>query len=133
MVKIVVNEDCGNSPRKSFLKDLNIAFAEGNISFVSDHVTEEIVWNIVGDKVVIGKREFVTALHEMVKTPAKELHISKIITHGYDASANGYIVLKNGSHYNFCDVYEFSGAKGTLIKGITSYVIEQPKSKQPLN
>lgn len=129
MFKIVINEDCGNSPRKNFLKDLNVAFAKGNISFVSSHITDDIIWNIVGDAILYGKKEFIAALVEMSNTPVKELGVNKIITHGHDASANGYMILKNGNKYDFCDVYEFSGAKGTMIKRISSYVIEQRKTK----
>ena len=65
----------------------------------------------------------------MSNTPVKELWVSKIITHGHDASASGYMILKNGNKYDFCDVYAFSGAKGTMIKGISSNVIEQRKIK----
>jgi len=33
MVEIVVKEDCGNSPEKLFLKQLNFAFVEGDLAF----------------------------------------------------------------------------------------------------
>jgi hypothetical protein len=47
-----------------------------------------------------------------------------IATHGKAGAVNGTTKLKNGKTRAFCDVYEFSGAKGTSIKEITSYVIE---------
>jgi hypothetical protein len=37
---------------------------------------------------------------------------------------DGTLKLKNGETRAFCDVYEFSGAKGTSVKEITSYAIE---------
>jgi hypothetical protein len=61
----------------------------GNISFVSSHITEDIIWDIIGDKVVHGKKEYIAVLLERNKTPAKVLALSKIITHGHDASTNG--------------------------------------------
>ena len=57
MVKIVVNEDRGNPPKKLFLKQLNIALAEGNLAFFSDGVSEDISWTIVGHRNIQGKEE----------------------------------------------------------------------------
>ena len=36
MTEINIKADCGNSPRKQFLKELNIAFAKGNPDFIID-------------------------------------------------------------------------------------------------
>ncbi|MBN2501301.1 MAG: hypothetical protein JXB38_11030 [Anaerolineales bacterium] len=41
MVKISVAADCGNSPKKRFLKDFNIALAEGNQPFLLESVTDD--------------------------------------------------------------------------------------------
>lgn len=37
---------------------------------------------------------------------------------------NGTLTLKSGKARDFCEVYEFSNAKGTSVQEITSYVIE---------
>jgi hypothetical protein len=124
MANITVDADCGNSPKKFFLKDVNIAFVEGNTSFISDSIREDIIWNLVGDRIIEGKADFIPALLEMKKDSAEELIISNVITHGKQAAVNGILLLQNGKHLAFCDVYEFSGAKGTSIKSIVSYVIE---------
>lgn len=124
MVKIAVSEDCGNSPKKLFLKQLNIAFAEGDIAFITDSVSDDISWSMVGDEQIQGKSDFVDVLEHIKNNKAAELIISKIITHGKDGAVNSEIIMEDGKKYAYCYVYEFSGAKGTSIKSIVSYVIE---------
>ncbi|MBT28564.1 MAG: DNA-binding protein [Thalassobius sp.] len=124
MAKLTLLENCGNSPKSTFLQELNIAFAEGNVAFISSSVTEDIVWNMIGDKMIQGKEDFVNALERMKATKTQELILKSIITHGKEGAANGEMILENGEKYAFCDVYEFSNAKGSVIKTITSYVIE---------
>jgi hypothetical protein len=47
-----------------------------------------------------------------------------IATHGKAGAINGRRKLKDGGIHAFCDVCEFSNAKGMSVKEITSYVIE---------
>lgn len=68
-----------------------------NAPAFSSHVTDDIA----GDRILHGKKEFIAALPEI---SSRELRVGKSITHGPDASANGYMILKNGSTYDFCDV-----------------------------
>jgi len=53
-----------------------------------------------------------------------DLAINLLTTHGRAGFVNGTTKLKNGEIRAFCGVYEFSGAKSTHPKEITSYVIE---------
>lgn len=122
-MKISIPTDCGNSPRKLFLKDFNIAFAKGDLHFLLAHVSEEIQWNIIGDRAIRGKVNFRSVLLEMSKQKARALEIRKIITHGADAAVSGVVTLSPGRRVSFCDVYTFSGAKGTTIKSIESYMM----------
>lgn len=36
MTKINIPFDCGNSPKREFIKQFNIAFAKGNADFIID-------------------------------------------------------------------------------------------------
>lgn len=58
MTKIISSPNCGNSPKMEFLKDFNIAFAKGNLEIIADSVTDDIVWNIIGDRKIEGKENF---------------------------------------------------------------------------
>jgi hypothetical protein len=124
MTKVILSEDCGNSPKNMFLKNLTIAHAKGDLKFILSSVTDEIVWNFIGDKTYSGINEFTEYVKEMSKEKAAEIIIHQISTHGVSGAVNGEVKLKNGELYGFCDVYRFSNAKGEKVKSITSYIIK---------
>lgn len=125
MTTIIVQEDCGNAPKKVLLRDLNVAFARGESDFILDHLTDTVIWDYVGGKRVEGKDAVKVALQEAKNDPKSEMTLLNIITHGSIGSANGTMVLENGRHVAFCHVYAFSSAAKTAkIKAITSYLIE---------
>ncbi|MEQ8419158.1 MAG: nuclear transport factor 2 family protein [Arenibacter algicola] len=124
MIKIISSPNCGNSPKMEFLKQYNIAFAEGNLTFLIDSVSDDIVWNIIGDQQIEGKVNFAKALEEMKSVKASELIIDQILSHGKEGAANGMMKLQNGEKYAFSDFYMFQSAKGDKIKAITSYCIK---------
>ncbi|RAV29042.1 nuclear transport factor 2 family protein [Sinomicrobium soli] len=123
MTKIVSNSNCGNSPKMEFLKEFNIAFAKGNVEFLTESVTDDIVWNIVGDKKIKGKDSFAKELNKMKEIKTAELQLDQILSHGKEGAVNGIIKIQNGKKYAFSDFYRFSGAKGKKINSMTSYVI----------
>ena len=124
MTRVIVGEDCGNSPKNIFVQNLTVAFAKGDSKFILGGVTEDIRWNIVGDRLIQGKAAFAQELEQLKKEKAVELMIHHIATHGKSGAANGTTKLKNGKTLSFCDVYEFNDTKGTRVQEITSYVIE---------
>lgn len=123
MTKITVSADCGNAPKREFLKEINIAFAKGDSDFLRENVTDTIVWNIIGDRKIEGKEKFIEELEKMKMEKASELILDRVLTHGKEGAVNGVMKMQNGKKYAFADFYEFNGAKGTKIKSITSYVI----------
>jgi hypothetical protein len=124
MVKINVRADCGNSPKQTFLKDFNIAYAEGNLDFLLDSISDDFNLDTVGDRQIRGKAEFAQVLATTRENPPTELILNSVITHGREGAANGTIKTQDGRTFAFCDVYAFKSAKGDKIKSITSYVIE---------
>lgn len=124
MTKIVSSPNCGNSPKMELLKEFNIAFAKGNVEYIIESVTDDIVWNIIGDKKIEGKETFAKEFEKMKSKKATELIIDQILSHGKEGASNGIIKMQNGKEYAFSDFYKFKGAKGGQIKSITSYVIK---------
>lgn len=124
MVELDIRTDCGNSPRREFLKELNSAFANGDVPFVASNLMDDITWDMVGDKVISGKAAMVKELELMKDSPVTKLVLHTVVTHGREASASGEMHMATGEVYAFCDVYTFAKASGTLIKSITSYVIK---------
>lgn len=123
MTKIISSPNCGNSPKMEFLKEFNIAFARGDVAFISDSVTDDIIWNIIGDKKIEGKERFAVELEKMKSKKVSELVLEQILSHGKEGAANGIMKMQDGKEYAFSDFYVFQGAKGTKIKSMTSYVI----------
>lgn len=124
-MKLTIKPDCGNAPKKEFIKDLNIAFASNDIAFLLDSVTNDIRWTLVGDSIVEGKDQFEEALIEMNQYTTTELVLESILTHGKEGAASGFIRLDGGSAYEFADFYEFSGTRGAKVKSIKSFVIQK--------
>ncbi|UCS92912.1 nuclear transport factor 2 family protein [Echinicola marina] len=124
MTKIIASPNCGNSPKMAFLKEFNIAFAKGNIDYLIESVSDEIVWHIVGDKEIAGKEMFRSEMENMKTNKVVELTLYQILSHGKEGAVNGSMKMHDGKEYAFSDFYQFSGAKGKLIKSITSYIIK---------
>lgn len=124
MTKIVCPVDCGNAPKKQFVKVFNIAFAKADIPTITAMLADDAEWEMIGQGTVSGKTKIQRSLEQMDYGPAKELVIKNIISHGDVCAANG--VMKYGaSVVAFCDVYKFSShAKDAKIKRITSYAID---------
>lgn len=124
MTKIISSPNCGNSPKMTFLKEFNIAYAKGNLEFLIENVTDEIVWNIIGDRIIEGKEKFKEELGKMKSEKATELIIEQILLHGKKGASNGIMKMQNGKKYAFSDFYVFKNSKSTDLISITSYVIE---------
>src|SRR5690606_21326307 len=104
MVELDIRTDCGNSPRREFLKEFNSAFAKGDVSFIASNLAEDVVWDTIGDKVITGKAAMVKELELMQDSPVSKLVLHTVVTHGREASANGEMHMATGEVYAFCDV-----------------------------
>jgi hypothetical protein len=124
MTRVIVSEDCGNSPKNIFLKNLTIALAKRDSRFILDNVTDDFRWNIPGEQLIEGKHNFAKALEKLKADTATEMSIQHIATHGKAGFVNGITQFRNGKTYAYCDAYTFSNTKGTAVKEITSYLIE---------
>lgn len=124
MTKITLKTDCGHSPKRKFLKEFNVAFGIGNTKFLTDNVSDDIVWTMVGDKTIEGKEAFSKAIHKMAEQKVAECVIEKVITHGKEGAVNGLMKMENGKEYAFSDFYEFKNTKSTDVSMITSYLIQ---------
>ena len=123
-MRVECAEDCGNSPKKRLLKEWSVAAARRDADFCAEWVTDDVVWDIAGDRRVRGKEALALALRQRHDHEAAALRIENIITHGNAGSVNGTLVLGDRREFAFCDVFRFSSCKASKIKAITSYVIE---------
>lgn len=122
-MKTISPADCGNSPKMQLVLELTQAFASYDLKRVASQLAEDIVWTLVGDSPISGKRQFLEALEEMSSNKAAELLIHQILSHGKEAAVHGEMAMADGKRYGFADFYEFSSAGSKTVKRITSYVI----------
>jgi hypothetical protein len=93
------------------------------VDFLGASVSVDIRWNTLGGLLVQGREEFVQAFTHRYEL-SEEMTILHVMTHGKAGAVDGRVKLNDGRAYAFCDVYEFTNARGECIKEITSYVIE---------
>ena len=121
MTKILRSKDCGNSPKNQLLQDLTIAMAKADTSTARELVTGDIEWTPIGRQPVPGVDAFCRAFSRY--GPATKLTIEHVISHGKSGAVNGVVEWGNNRRA-FCHVYEFSNAKGTAVRSLTSYSIK---------
>ncbi|MBX7125702.1 MAG: hypothetical protein K1X47_08425 [Cyclobacteriaceae bacterium] len=127
MGKITIKPDCGNAPRKKFLASLYAAVVHAKDSELDSMLPDNFIWRVAGTTQIRGKSEY---LREMKRHPARKSHaisVDTIITHGTEASVSGVITMKSVAVYSFCDVFKFTGAGGSAIKEITSFLVRIDK------
>jgi ketosteroid isomerase-like protein len=126
-MRLTVDEDCKNAPKKRVLRDFRRAWAAGDLDDMAEAVSDDVRWKRVGEEVVEGWTELEQAVTEMGRDKATHLKIENIITHGATAALNGAIERESGSTYEFCDVYRFGGhGKNAKITEIASYAVDVP-------
>ena len=124
MPNITVKPDCSNAPKKALLRDLICAFAHADVDGILAPMSNDIVWNLVGETVIEGKENVRTMMEGMENAGTSDLVIESIIAHGREAAVHGVIRSNAGQAHAFCDVVQFDGAAGMKIKTMTSYSIE---------
>ena len=123
MPNITVRPDCDNAPKKALLRDFISAFAHADIDGILSPMSDDVVWNLVGDSVIEGKENVRALLEAMQGIGTSDLVIESIITHGREAAVNGVIRSNSGEAHAFCDVVQFTSASSMKIKTMTSYSI----------
>lgn len=130
MVKVFVEEDCDNAPKKQFIRDITIAYANCDVQKVLAGFTDDVRWSAPGDWEMSGKTVVAESLNHLMSDDIIEMTITNIISHGDRCALNGIIRLKDGHTVAFCDFYRFtSHASDAKIKEITTYI----KDFKPLN
>jgi ketosteroid isomerase-like protein len=110
----------------AILEKFNNAFAKGDTQYIAQQVTDDIVWNMVGDFTIKGKDAFVKNLQQMNGIETLDMQILNTISVGACAAVNGTMKVKEPSgnikSFGFCDVYEFNSQENKIRK-MTSYVL----------
>ena len=126
MVKITVTEDCGNAPKKQFVKDFCIALAHANIAVAMDMLADDVHVEIPGYESASGKQAVENLIvADSKRSKVSELVIDNILSHGDRCAANGLLKFEDGGLVAFCNIYVFNGhGKNAKLKEIIAYSIE---------
>lgn len=114
--------------KEKFLRDVNNAYSEGDEDFFMKHITDDICWEIVGEKDISGKAEFKEVLDQMKEMPAVDIEVDNVFFNDSHGIVEGVVVSRNRlgqkKHFGFCDIYKFAEGNELRISAITSYVID---------
>lgn len=122
--EIVIGKIGTNSPRQAWLRDFNLAFIAGEIERTLEFVSDDIVWDLVGEGRIEGREGMRTWLRSMSGKRARRVELKQVITHGRAAAVNGSYEMESGKKFEFCDVYEFTSTRNdSPIRHYTSYVV----------
>jgi len=124
-MKVNFLADCGNSPKNIFVRDFSVALASGDLEHIQDRISDDIHWILPGEGEYKGKTDFLHRLKQERNTNVSEIEIFHAFTHGKAGAVDGLKRLAEGDLLAFCDMYEFSSAKGEKISKITTYKISQ--------
>ena len=110
---------------KEIVQKVNAAFDRGDVEGFLSCCADDVVWTMVGDKTVKGKRAIREWMGSMPVEPPK-FTVDAVFGDGDLATAFGDMTMKekDGSvgPYSYCDVYRFKGDKIVELK---SYVIQK--------
>ncbi|SDR79839.1 nuclear transport factor 2 family protein [Gramella sp. MAR_2010_147] len=116
--------------REKLLMELNNAFAKCDTKFLADNVTDDIIWNIVGEKTISGKEEFEKSLARMKIGGPLNIVVTDMITHQAKSVVEGVVEFNvepgKKRMYSFCDVYIFSKSDNK-VKELRTYVTQIKK------
>jgi len=123
MARITTSKDCGNSPKNIFIQKFSIALVVGDMDYLLASIADEIQWKWIDDQLVQGRAEFEKA-YPLTRKDIDDLTIFHVVSHGKAGAVHGRMKLTNSKVFEFCDVYEFTNARGTCIRDITSFSVE---------
>lgn len=113
--------------KEEFIRDFNEAFSKNNLDFILNNMSDDIVWNFVGEKSMRGKEEIREFMKPMSNIETLEMELLQIISGEESAAANGRMKIKEPSgeikSFGFADFYELEGLKIPKVKKMTSYVV----------
>lgn len=112
--------------RSKVLTEFNEAFAKSDVDTILRYVTDDVKWNMVGDRVVEGKENFAGFIKEMASEDPMDFRLDPPINAGEYAVLEGRMTSSAGKVYAFCDIYTFDGKGTEKIRNLTSYVVEVP-------
>lgn len=107
-----------------FIEQINKAFSVGDVDFLYDHITDDVVLNQIGDSSLQGREAFINNMEPMRGVVADKYEVNRIFTDKNSAIVEGEMSFSdengNVNAYGFCDIYTFTDNK---INNLTAFMI----------
>lgn len=123
MSTVVRSGDCGNSPKNQLVENLAVALSMADGGVVSDLVSDDAHWTLVGGGAWHGRDAILRRLEQGDSTPVVRLTVAHVVSHGNSGAADG-VVEREDLRSAFCHVFEFTSARGTSVSAITTYEVD---------
>ncbi|HLA96209.1 MAG TPA: nuclear transport factor 2 family protein [Pyrinomonadaceae bacterium] len=116
---------------KEIVKKINESFSAGNTDGFLEHCTDNVVWNMVGDKETKGKAAIKEWMSQMDGMEPPKFSVDKIIAEGVSVICYGEMTMKGedgkDGKYSYVDAYEFSGDK---VADLRSFVVKHKTEEE---
>jgi ketosteroid isomerase-like protein len=110
---------------KQIVEKINKAFEKNDPEAFLSYCTDNVVWNMVGEKTTNGKTEVREWLAQMKDMEPPKFTVDQFIAEGDSVACCGDMTMKDKDgtpgKYSYCDVYRFRNGKITELR---SYVVK---------
>ena len=114
--------------KEGFFRKFNESFFKGDQEFISEHVTDNVSWSIVGTEPVKGKQGLLDAAFGIADFGTMDFQIDSVISSNGEAAVKGVSHRKDeeGNIRNFCyvDLYRLDKDNKDKVRSIVTFVIE---------
>lgn len=108
---------------KEILKKISEKYSKDKSEFYLEYISENIKWNIVGQRITLGKENFLKEIKNFELENFPIIKIKNIIAaeEHVIVECTGKVKTKNGKSYNaYCDIYKIKNGK---IQEMTTYCV----------
>ena len=121
-MKIQIDEDCGNAPKKATIRDLLVFLAREEYDQVMDYMTEDIQWERAGGEKVAGRENLAALLSQLTDPSANSFTVTDILSHGDRCAASGTFRRADGNQSHVGHFFRFNGhGKNAKIGRVMTY------------
>ncbi|MCM3715111.1 nuclear transport factor 2 family protein [Alkalihalobacillus oceani] len=115
---------------ETFIREFDQAFTSGNLTWIAEHVVEDIEWTVIGEPALKGKQALLDGISQMMAQPLEEHQLLRVVANQQWAVVEGTMEMEveQGIRHAFsvCDLYDLEDGK---VKALTTYVVDRGEVK----
>lgn len=120
-LKVTVDADCGNAPKKEQVRDWVIDLARGNVKEVCESLSDDVTWEEAGSDTTSGTESVRSRITELARSEVSAIEVRHLLSHGKQVVVEGTLTC-DGSDERFVHIITFSGhGKGAMISEVLTY------------